>query len=180
MNNLADALARRLAQHGVKRIYGVPGGDCSLDVIDAATRHGIHFVLARNESAAAMMAMAEAQIGGAPGVIVTTRGPGLANAVNGIACASLDRVPLLVLADGHETDMTHVSHQRFDQMALLAPLVKASSAPMFTSSASLSMGRKAGMIAAKAPKTIVVIHGVRNFGCTAEAHLGSNPSRDIE
>ena len=128
MNNLADALARRLAQHGVKRIYGVPGGDCSLDVIDAATRHGIHFVLARNESAAAMMAMAEAQIGGAPGVIVTTRGPGLANAVNGIACASLDRVPLLVLADGHETDMTHVSHQRFDQMALLAPLVKASSA----------------------------------------------------
>ena len=36
------------------------------------------------------------------------------------------------------------------------------------------------MIAAKLPKTIVVIHGVRNFGCTVEAHFGSNPSFDIE
>ncbi len=127
MSNVADALARRLAQHGVKRIWGVPGGDCSLDILDAAARHGIHYVLTRTEGGAAMMAMADAQITGAPGVLLTTRGPGLANAANGIACASLDRVPLLVLADGHETDMGHVSHQRYDQMAMLAPLVKASS-----------------------------------------------------
>ncbi len=128
MTNVADALARRLAQHGVRRIWGVPGGDCSLDVLDAAQRHGIDFVLTRSEGGAAMMAMADAQVSGAPGVILCTRGPGLANAANGIACASLDRVPLLVIADGHETDMGHVSHQRYDQMALMAPLVKASSA----------------------------------------------------
>lgn len=128
MSNVADALARRLAQHGVKRIWGVPGGDCSLDILDAAQRHGIGYVLTRTEGGAAMAAMAEAQITGAPGVLLCTRGPGLANAANGIACASLDRVPLLVLADGHETDMGHVSHQRYDQMALMAPLVKASGA----------------------------------------------------
>lgn len=128
MSNVADALVKRLAQHGVKRIYGVPGGDCSLDILDAAARHGIHYVLTRTEGGAAMMAMADAQVTGAPGVLLTTRGPGLANGANGIACASLDRVPLLVLADGHETDMGHVSHQRYDQMAMLAPLVKASTA----------------------------------------------------
>ncbi len=128
MTTVADALAARLAQHGVKRIWGVPGGDCSLDILDAAQRHGIQFVLTRAEAGAAMMAMADAQITGAPGVILTTRGPGLANAVNGIACASLDRVPLLIMADGHETDMGHVSHQRYDQMALMAPITKAQSA----------------------------------------------------
>lgn len=128
MSNVADALAKRLAQHGVKRIWGVPGGDCSLDILDAAQRHGIHFVLTRAEGGAAMMAMADAQLTGAPGVILTTRGPGLSNAANGIACASLDRVPLLVIADGHETDMGHVSHQRYDQMALMAPITKAQSA----------------------------------------------------
>ncbi len=127
MSNVADAIVKRLAQHGVKRIWGVPGGDCSLDILDAAARHGIHYVLTRTESGAAMMAMADAQVTGAPGVLLTTRGPGLTNGTNGIACASLDRVPLLVLADGHETDMGHVSHQRYDQMALMAPLVKASS-----------------------------------------------------
>ena len=51
---------------------------------------------------------------------------------------------------------------------------------MFTRSASLEMGRSAGNTAAKNPNTIVVIHGVRNLGCIAEAHFHSNPSFDIE
>ncbi len=42
------------------------------------------------------------------------------------------------------------------------------------------MLKNAGMMAAKEPKTIVVIHGVRNLGCTAEAHFGSRPSFDME
>ncbi len=50
-------------------------------------------------------------------------------------------------------------------------MVNASSVPMFTRSASLSIGSSAGNKAAKIPNTIVVIHGVRNFGCTADAHF---------
>jgi acetolactate synthase I/II/III large subunit len=105
----------------------VPGGDCSLDLIDAADRAGMEFVLTRTESAAAIMAAVTAELTGTPGVLMTTRGPGLANAVNGIAYAALDRAALLVLADGHEPGQEHVSHQRFDQAALLRPLVKAES-----------------------------------------------------
>ena len=124
---IIQALAERLAAHGVRRFFGVPGGDCSLDLIEAAARCGIEFVVTRTETAAAIMAAATAQLTGAPGVLMTTRGPGLANAVNGIAAAALDRAPLLVLADGHEPGQEHASHQRFDQAALLRPLVKAES-----------------------------------------------------
>ena len=125
---VAEVLAERLAAHGVRRFFGVPGGDCSLDLIEAAAGHGIDFVVTRTETAAAIMASVTAELTGAPGVLMTTRGPGLANAVNGIAYASLDRAPLLVMADGHEAEAEHASHQRFDQMALMRPLVRAESA----------------------------------------------------
>jgi len=124
---IIELLAARLAAYGVRRFFGIPGGDCSLDLIEAAAKHGIEFVVTRTESAAAMMAATTAQLTGTPGVLMTTRGPGLANAVNGIAAASLDRAPLLVLADGHEPNQGFASHQRFDQAAVLRPLVKAES-----------------------------------------------------
>jgi acetolactate synthase I/II/III large subunit len=124
---IVEALVGRLAAHGVRRLFGVPGGDCSLDLIEAAARAGIDLVVTRTETAAAIMAGTTAQLTGAPGVLMTTRGPGLANAVNGIAAASLDRAPLLVLADGHEPEQAHASHQRFDQAAVVRPLVKAES-----------------------------------------------------
>lgn len=120
----AQALIAQFSARGVRRIYGVPGGDCSLDVIDAAHEAGIAFVLARTESAAAMMAAAEAELTGTLGVLLTTRGPGLANGVNGVACAMLDRCGMVVISDGYENDQAFVSHQRFDQQRMLEPVVK--------------------------------------------------------
>ena len=122
----AEVLVAHLAARGVKRFFGVPGGDCSLDLIDAAERSGIRFVLTKTEDSAAIMAGVGAGLDGSLGVLMTTRGPGLANAANGIAWASLDRAPLLVISDGYENEQAYVSHQRFDQFALMAPLVKGS------------------------------------------------------
>ena len=120
----AEVLVSHLAARGVKRFFGVPGGDCSLDLIDAAERAGIRFVLTKTEDSAAIMAGITAGLDGSLGVLMTTRGPGLANATNGVAWAALDRAPLLVISDGYENDQAYVSHQRFDQFALMAPLVK--------------------------------------------------------
>jgi acetolactate synthase-1/2/3 large subunit len=120
----AQALIAQFAARGVKRIYGVPGGDCSLDIIAAAHEAGIAFVLARTENSAAMMAAAEAELTGTLGVLLTTRGPGLANGVNGIACAMLDRCGIVVISDGYENEQAFVSHQRFDQQRMLEPVVK--------------------------------------------------------
>ena len=120
----AQVLVAQLAARGVERIFGVPGGDCSLDIIEAAKQAGIAFVVARTENSAAMMAAATAELTGSIGVVLTTRGPGLANGVNGVAYASLDRAPLVLISDGYENDQTYISHQRFDQGEVLRPLLK--------------------------------------------------------
>ncbi|BBK40660.1 acetolactate synthase [Allostella vacuolata] len=123
-----DALISSLSRRGVRRIFGVPGGETSLDAIAAAAARGIDFVLARHETGAALMALATAEVTGAPGVVLTTRGPGLANAVNGIACAALERAPLCVVSDGFTADHRRfVSHQFFEHAAMLAPIAKGSS-----------------------------------------------------
>ncbi|HEY4894363.1 MAG TPA: thiamine pyrophosphate-binding protein, partial [Reyranella sp.] len=75
MTTVADLIAERLAARKVRRMFGVPGGDCNLDVIDAASRVGIEFVLTRSENAAGIMAAVTAELTGAPGVVMTTRGP---------------------------------------------------------------------------------------------------------
>lgn len=122
---IAQALARALAEAGVKRIYGVPGGGSSLDLIDCAAAVGIEFILTRTENAAVMMAGALAETSGVPGVALMTKGPGVANGANGVACASLERAPVIVVTDGFtEQQASYVTHQVFDQAAMLAPVVK--------------------------------------------------------
>src|SRR5580704_13964885 len=124
---IAEAIMERLAARGVRRMFGVPGGDCNLDMIEAGARNGVDFILTRGETAAAIMASVSAELTGVPGVAMTTRGPGLASATNGAAYATLDRAPLVIIADNYETGLDHVSHQRIDQAALLRPVLKAES-----------------------------------------------------
>ena len=125
---LAEVLAEALAAHGVSRIFGVPGGGSSLDVMQAAAGKGIDFVLTRSENAAVMMAAATADLDGTLGAALTTKGPGVANAANGMACAALDRSPVMLISDGFTREESgFVTHQVFDQMALLAPVCKRSS-----------------------------------------------------
>ena len=123
---VAQLLVRKLARAGVKKIFGLPGGGSSLDIIAAAAAENIQFVLTKTENAAVMMAGALAETSGVPGVALMTKGPGLTNAANGVAYASLDRAPVIVLTDGFTPkQLTYITHQVFDQQAVLNPLVKA-------------------------------------------------------
>lgn len=125
VRNVAEALLAELARRGARRIWGVPGGGSSLDLIEAAPRFGIAFVLMRHEGNAAMAALADAELTGAPGVVLTTKGPGVGNAVNGLACATLERAPLLLVSDGFTPKQAaYVTHQFFDQRAMTAGVVK--------------------------------------------------------
>jgi acetolactate synthase-1/2/3 large subunit len=122
---VVSAFAQALAEAGVRRMFGLPGGGSSLDLIEAAAALDIEFVLTRTENAAVMMAGAMAESTGVPGVALTTKGPGLANAANGVAYASLDRAPVLVVTDGFTpAQEAYITHQVFDQRAMLAPVVK--------------------------------------------------------
>ena len=122
----AAAIVAALTGAGTRLIFGVPGGGPNLDVVGAAAAAGMPFVLAHGETAATIMAATCADLTGAPGAVVVTRGPGLASAVNGIAHATLDRLPVIVIADtvpAHQRD--RISHQRLDQAALGRSVAKA-------------------------------------------------------
>jgi acetolactate synthase-1/2/3 large subunit len=119
-------LVHKLGQKGVKKIFGLPGGGSSLDVIAAASAQDIEFILTKTENAAVMMAGALSETTGVPGVALMTKGPGLTNSANGVAYASLDRAPVVVLTDGFTPkQLSYITHQVFDQRAVLAPIVKA-------------------------------------------------------
>jgi len=106
-------------------MFGVPGGGPNLDVVGAAATAGLRFILAHGETAAVIMAATCADLTGTPGAVVVTRGPGLASAVNGIAHAALDRLPVVVIADTVPAGASRVSHQRIDQAGLGRSVAKA-------------------------------------------------------
>ncbi len=125
--DLADRLAAALAAEGATTMFGLPGGGPNLDVLGAAGRRGLRFVLAHAETPAAIMAGTYGLLTGAPAPVVVTRGPGAASAANGLAQATLDRFPLVVVADTVPLVSAHrVAHQRLDQRALLGPVAKVS------------------------------------------------------
>src|SRR5579859_8183858 len=91
MATVADEIVQRLRDTGVRTLFGVPGGGSNLALVAAAGRAGLPFVLPSTETAAAIAALAQAEISGAPGACLTTLGPGATSAVNGVACAFLER-----------------------------------------------------------------------------------------
>ncbi len=122
----ADILAGHLAAAGARRAFGIPGGEV-LALIDALDRAGVGFHLARHETAAGFMAEGGWHADGGLPVLVATLGPGVANAVDVVANAMQDRVPLLVLTGCvAPAEAESYTHQIFDHRALLAPIVKAS------------------------------------------------------
>jgi len=122
----AAAIVTALADAGTTVMFGLPGGGPNLDVVGAAALAGLRFVLAHTETAAVIMAATYADLTGRPGEAVVTRGPGLASAVNGIAHAALDRLPVVVIADTvRRADAGRIAHQRLDQAALGAVVAKA-------------------------------------------------------
>ena len=122
----AAAIVAALAGAGTRLLFGVPGGGPNLDVVGAAAGAGLEFILAHGETAATIMAATCADLTGAPGAVLVTRGPGLASAANGIAHALLDRLPVVVIADTVPArDAGRIRHQRLDQAALGRSVAKA-------------------------------------------------------
>ncbi len=122
---LAHSLATALKRAGVTTIFGVPGGGPNLQMIGAAEELGIDFILAHGESAACVMASTHGKLTGGVGVAVATRGPGLTSAINGLAQATLDRAPLVLISDTVPAEQSErIAHQRLDQVATAAPVTK--------------------------------------------------------
>jgi acetolactate synthase-1/2/3 large subunit len=122
---VAELLVARLRRCGTRALFGMPGGGSNLDMIEAARRQGMRFVLVHTETAGAIMAAAQAEITGAPGACLSTLGPGVSSITNGVAHAWLDRVPLVVLTDAMErSGRDRFEHQNLRHAALLGPIAR--------------------------------------------------------
>ena len=95
---VADYMADFLHKKGVRNIFMLSGtGSIHLD--DAfAHQEGMHYICARHEAAAAVMAEASAKLTGNLGVVIATTGPGGTNAMGGVVEAWVDSVPVLVIS----------------------------------------------------------------------------------
>ncbi len=121
----AQLIARRLHEAGVRYAFGIPGGEV-LSLVDALQETGIRFILTKHENSGGFMAEGVHHRTGAPAVLVATVGPGVVNAINVVANAQQDRVPMIFLTGCIEpaTAQTY-THQWLDQCALLRPITKA-------------------------------------------------------
>jgi len=97
MTSTAAATARVLADAGITRVFGLPGGEV-LVLMDELRRAGIDFVLMRHESNAGIAAAVYGKLRGQPGVVLTTLGPGAANLMLPLCSSYLDQEPLLAIS----------------------------------------------------------------------------------
>lgn len=141
----ADVLAKRLYDAGCRYAFGMPGGEV-LTILDALQAAGIEFILAKHENAAGFMAEGVWHRTGAPGILLGTIGPGIANAFNVVANAEQDRVPLIAITGCLDPgDGLTYTHQIFDHVKSFEPVCKA--AFTMTAEAAGEMADKAVMAA---------------------------------
>jgi acetolactate synthase I/II/III large subunit len=122
---VAALVAGYLRWHGVQRVYGLCGGHIQ-PIWDELARLGVAIIDVRHECAAVYMAHAEAELTGRPAVALVTAGPGLTNAVTGLANASVSRAPVLLLSGRPPRPQTgRGALQELPQRAIVAPLCRA-------------------------------------------------------
>jgi acetolactate synthase-1/2/3 large subunit len=124
----ADLLVRRLAELGVRHVFGYPGGQLT-PVYDALYRQpDVRHVLARHEQAASFMADGYARATGQPGVCLAVCGPGVFNAFTGLATAHTDSIPVLLVSGqvpGAGRGLRSGYYHENDQLTASVPVTKA-------------------------------------------------------
>ena len=123
--NGSDILVRCMQAENVKYIWGYPGG-AVLYIYDALYKQDtIEHVLVRHEQAAVHAADGYARATGEVGVALVTSGPGVTNAVTGIATAYMDSIPMVVITGQVPTAAIGLdAFQECDTVGITRPIVK--------------------------------------------------------
>jgi acetolactate synthase I/II/III large subunit len=120
----ADVVVNALAAAGIRHVFAYPG-DPIIDLMDRMRNADIEVILARREGTGAFMAEAAAASTGGLGVCMSTLGPGSTALLNGVAAATLDRVPMLALSGQIESAREpFFTHQVVDHKLLYSPVTK--------------------------------------------------------
>ncbi|MFD7870248.1 thiamine pyrophosphate-dependent enzyme [Microbacterium sp. NPDC059771] len=124
-----DLLADSLINQGVSRIFGIPGVqlDAAADALHARTDQ-VDFICARNEQATTYMADGYARSTGDVGVAMVVPGPGVLNALSGVATGYSANSPMLLIAGQIDSQAIGrglgALHEIPDQTGILQRLTK--------------------------------------------------------
>jgi len=121
----AEVVVTSLKDEGVKHLFGYPGG-AALHIYDALYKQdAVQHVLVRHEQGATHAADGYARASGKPGVVLVTSGPGVTNAVTGIATAYMDSIPMVILTAQVPTGLIgDDAFQEVDTVGITRPCVK--------------------------------------------------------
>ncbi|MFG6465856.1 acetolactate synthase 3 catalytic subunit [Roseateles sp. BYS87W] len=123
--NGSEILVRCLQAEGVRHLWGYPGG-AVLYIYDALYKQdSIQHVLVRHEQAAVHAADGFARASGDVGVALVTSGPGVTNAITGIATAYMDSIPMVIITGQVPTPAIGLdAFQECDTVGITRPIVK--------------------------------------------------------
>lgn len=121
----AEIVVRTLAEEGVEHVFGYPGGSV-LYIYDAIFEQDkFRHILVRHEQAAVHAADAYSRSSNKVGVALVTSGPGLTNAVTGIATAYTDSIPLVIISGQvNSSAIGEDAFQECDSIGITRPCVK--------------------------------------------------------
>ncbi|HQW20889.1 MAG TPA: thiamine pyrophosphate-binding protein, partial [Rhodocyclaceae bacterium] len=121
----AEILCRALKAEGVEFVFGYPGGAVLVIYDEIYKQKAFSHILVRHEQAALHAADAYARSTGRPGVALVTSGPGVTNAITGIATAYMDSIPMVVITGQVPTHaIGQDAFQECDTVGITRPCVK--------------------------------------------------------
>nr|VFJ55744.1 MAG: acetolactate synthase, large subunit [Candidatus Kentron sp. DK] len=121
----AQIIVQFLKDEGVEYVFGYPGGSVLHLYDELYKQNHIKHILSRHEQGATHMADGFARATGKPGVAIVTSGPGVTNAVTGIATAYMDSVPLVVISGQVASHLIgNDAFQEVDCVGITRPCVK--------------------------------------------------------
>jgi acetolactate synthase-1/2/3 large subunit len=121
----AEITLRCLAEEGVEYLFGYPGGAVLYIYDEIFKQDKVKHILVRHEQAAIHAADGYARSCGRPGVAIVTSGPGVTNAVTGIATAYLDSIPMVIISGQVPTRAIGLdAFQEVDTVGITRPCVK--------------------------------------------------------
>jgi len=121
----AEIVCRCLEEEGIKHLFGYPGGAVLYIYDEIYKQKAFEHILVRHEQAAVHAADAYARSTQTVGACIVTSGPGLTNAVTGIATAYMDSIPMVIISGQVPTHaIGEDAFQECDAIGITRPCVK--------------------------------------------------------
>jgi len=121
----AEMLVQALHKEGVEFVWGYPGGSVLFIYDEIFKQDKFEHILVRHEQAAVHAADGYARATGKVGVALVTSGPGVTNAVTGIATAYTDSIPMVIISGNVPTyAIGEDAFQEADTVGITRPVVK--------------------------------------------------------